>query len=355
MWSLACVDTANGKTRTLVPFRDLSVRRDLNGGNVLIGGADELAEGVDALEVASRALKLYDLDAGGGLRFHGKIDDPLTDDEDNVAYTAKDFGWLDQRRIQSDPATRTFTARDAGLIASDLLGYQNARGATRLRMGTITPSIARDRVYDPGKVVSEAIVELAKVDLGYYFVTNPVDAVPGVHAEIVIRFPDSGSDRPGARFEFGDGTLGNLAAFTRTRYRPRNFVTTTGAPMGEAAALYGQRSDATSIAAYDLIDDEVAYSTVNEQATLDQYAQDALEPNPRNVYTFAVAPTSSAAGEAYVPRLWRDFDVGDYCRLTIHHGRVNASNVRVRVTSATVAIADETEAEQLTAIVFEEA
>lgn len=353
MWSLACVDR-DGTTRSFIPFRGLSVRRDLNGGNVLQGAADELADGVDALEVAARALKLYDLDTGGGLRFHGRIDDPLEDDENDVAFVAKDFGWLDQRRIQADPASRTFTARDAGAIVSDLIVAQNARASARLRMGTIAASVARDRVYEPGKVVSEAIVELSKVDNGIYFVTNPVDGVPGVHAEIVVRFPASGSDRPGVRFEFGDGTIANLAAFKRSRLRPRNFVTTTGSSVGEGSQMFGQKSDAASITAYDLIEDEIPYPTVVEQATLDQYALDALELVPKNVYTFTVAPTSSGTREPYVPRLWRDFDVGDVCRLTIKHGRVQASNVLVRVTSATVAIADETEAEQLTAVVFEE-
>lgn len=353
MWSLACVDNA-GKTRAFVPFRGLTVRRDLNGGNVLQGRADQLADAMSELDVGSRALKLYDLDAAA-LRFHGKIDDPLEDDEDDVAFVAKDFGWLDQRRVQPDPAARTFAARDAGLIASDLLAAQNARGPTRLRMGAVQASQPRDRTYDPGKVVSEAIAELAKVDDGVYFVTNPVDGAAGTHAEIVVRYPASGTDRPGARFEFGDGTLANLAAFKRTRLRPLNFVTTTGANMGEGAALYSQRSDAASIAAYDLVEDEVAYATVTEQATLDQHAADALEPAPKNVYSFAAAPSSAQPGEPYVPRLWRDFDVGDVCRLTILHGRVSCKNVPVRVTSATVAIADDADAEQLASIVFEEA
>jgi hypothetical protein len=344
----AAVTELGGTVRGYPDFQNLKLTRRLGpsgGGNTISFDCDALSSAIADAEVASRAIKLYD---GSSLRFYGKIDDPLVDTPSLVQVVAKDFGWLDHRREQGTAGGPTvYTATGAGAIVTDLLARQNARGETRLRMGTVASSVNRDRTYDPGKVVSEAILELAKVDDGFYFRVDPVDGVAAKHAEIVVLYPASGADKPGVKFEFGDDTIGNLETFTRTRKRPLNVATATG------QALRSTRSDAASIAAYDLIEDEVAYSDVVVQQTLDENAQSLLRPAINSVYSFTPLSKGDGAGEINVPRLFVDFDVGDIVRLSVEYGRIADFNLKARVLEATIAVADEAQAEQLVGISFE--
>ena len=356
MW-IAAVERLAGANLGDLAFQRGRLRRTLNGGNRFSATAaalDDAAAYLDTAAVAIALIEAEEQDDPGALRFRGKVDDPLEDGPDAVSFTAADLPWLERRRIQAEPAaSRTFVQRDAGdEIVRELVNAQNARGTTRVRMGPVQRSVRRDRTYEPGKVFGDALAELARADDGFHYLANPVDGVPGTHAELVIRWPLSGVDRPGAKFEYGAGTIGNLSGYRRVRSRPRNFVTAVGA--GRPDPLRRSKSDAASIATYDLLEDEVSHSTVTQAATLDAHAQGAVQPQPGDVFTFQpIAADPDDANAPYVPRLYHDFDVGDTGRLTIKRGRVQVSELVIRFVDAELEIEHPRATARLASLVVE--
>lgn len=320
-YSVAIVDLL-GNTRAFVDAHDLAITTAINAGLTGTFKLDVLNAKTAEAQVASRAVKVY---RNGTLVAHGKIAEPMSTDKDWTTVSFADpFYWLQFRTVQS---AASYNNTDAGSIAWDLVSTQEARGATRLRQGSITTSVKRDRDYEVGKAVSEAITELAEVDRGFFFRIDPVDGAPGTHGELVILYPDAGQDRPAAKFEFGTGTVANLSTFGEEVRAPRNYIVATG--NGPRATA----QDAASIATYDLIEDSLSLNDVKRKNTLRQHANAALIPEPVSTYT--VEPTSKA------PMLWDSFTIGDTVRLTIHHGRVQVSDLPVRVNAVTVNVTDD--------------
>lgn len=338
MWAVELTNLA-GVRRGDVEFVGAKLTRRLNGGMTLSFSADPNDDRSTEIAVGTRVAKLYDQELNA-LRFHGKIRDPLTRTPDAIAVTAGGpVALLDRRRRQSEFRR---TAIDAGVIVDELLDEENLRSPTRLRMREpIPPSVLRDRVFEPGRAILEALTQLAEADDGFYFLEQPLDGVAGTYAELELRYPAAGVDQPDVKLEFGEGTLANLESYKITEGLPINAVTTVGAGSGVTGRLTGRREEAGSIAAYDLLETEIGYSNVTEQATLDQLAQEGLQPAPRKTYSVAPLPAGGAeVNGVYVPRLFRDFDVGDTIRIAIKDGATQEADVVVRVTEATIAIAD---------------
>lgn len=349
---VADLTTLAGVRRGDLEYRGLKITRKLNGGMNASCSIDNRRAAAPEATIGNRVLRVYD-DELDLIRFHGKLRDPHVRKPDMIElHAGSPYTLLDRRRLQ---VVFSRTARDAGLILSDVIDAENARGATRLRMAAAIPaSTNRDRTYEPGKSVQEIALQLAEVDDGFYFVEQPLDGVAGVYSELEIRYPGSGVDRPKARFEYGDDTYANVDDYTITETLPQNAVTATGAGDGDAK-LVSRKTDAGSIATYDLLEAEIAFSDVSIQATLDQHAQEHLRPLPGATITIAPIDGGAAvAGGTYVPRLWRDIDVGDVGRVTIHDGATVWDNVHVRLTEATIEISDTSAAaESLTGLVLE--
>lgn len=240
-----------------------------------------------------------------------------------------------------------FVATDAGAIAWSLINTQNARGTTRLRSGAIAASVNRDRTYIEGSIVADSILELAEADNGFYFLVDPVDGVPGIFGEFVVRWPLPGGTAQSAMFGYGDGTVANLAGYTITTKLPVNRIRATGATVGEQV-LDSYKEDTSSQARFDILDGEVSFSGVDLQATLDQNAQSSLFPLPQALYEVQTLDTSTsgALGGVFVPSMYDEFDLGDQVKLAIRHGRVNViQNVRIAQTKTSVS--DEGTSEKL--------
>lgn len=338
-----------------VEYRDLKITRQLNGGMTASTTVDAYSETAPEVTIGNRALRIYDTELDV-VRFCGKLREPFSRKPETISVAAgSPWTFLDrrQRATRYDTAELYGAARAAQLIVSDLITAENTRSPTRLRIGALQAAVARTRTYEVGKSIQEAIAQLAEVDDPIYFVENAVDDTAGIFAELLVRYPASGVDRPGAKFEYGDGTIGNLDDYTITEALPTNGVTAIGAGDGEAGQLTSRKTDAASIATYDLLEMQASYTDVSVQATLDQHALEALAPAPVRTYSVSPIASGDGEGEIYVPRLWRDFDVGDIVRLTIHNGANQADDVQARVTEATIAIADDTEAEQLVGLTLE--
>jgi hypothetical protein len=332
-WLLAVTDLAT-VNKLFLEGSDLEVTRDLNGGMSMTFGVEARDAAIAELTVGRRAVKAY---RNGVLRVHGRVWEPVRYGPEMVHFEVRDpWAVVRNRRVRD---LVTYTATDAGDIAWALIALQNGYKTTRLREGANANSVNRDRTYDPGKLVGEAVEQLAGVINGFWFRVDPVDGVAGTQAELVVLHPASGATK-NVLFEFGDDTTGGLEGFELQVLLPRNRVVARGGE-GTVPAV---AEDAASILANDLYEDEVSFTDVTVQTTLQQHADAELRANPIKTFTFDPGPTG--------PMLWDDFDVGDIVGFRIENGSLIETGTG-RVTSASVSVGNGG-AESLSKIVLEQ-
>lgn len=210
------------------------------------------------------------------------------------------FARLERRFLEAETV---YTGQDAGLgIAWDLIADQNALSATGLIQGDIDATVNRDRTYEAGKQVAEAVVQLTEVDGGFDFIETFLDPTVsgGALAEFNVHAA-LGSDRTDTvRFEYGPGTLANCLSVERTIELPVNRVVVIGGE-GTVPAV---AQDAASIAIYGRYMAVEQHSDVTIQSTLQEKADGLLQPDPIEVVTFEPDPATA-------PQPFDDYDVGD--------------------------------------------
>jgi hypothetical protein len=173
---------------------------------------------------------------------------------------------------------------------------------------TPVPTVGRTVRYQPGKREDEILKELSSMYDGFYFKVNPVFGIPNKFGRLDLMWPDAGITRPEVRFEFGTGTLDNLTGYERQEMLPHNrHVSSSSSEAG--GRITGVFQDAESQAKYGLLEDETTYSEVSEVPLLEAFARADVRPTPPTTYTITPSPDA--------PLLFRDFDVGDFVRLTI--------------------------------------
>lgn len=220
--------------------------------------------------------------------------------------------------------SETFTAEDAGTIATSLIDAANTDGTTGLATtGVVQTTVDRDRTYQRANV-GEAIQNLTRVidggDFSETFLT-------GTDLAEFNWYGTLGDDKPSVRFEYGEDTLNNVRSVARTTQPPINRATVLG-----ANGLVGTAENTASIAAYGLWPVQVSQSDVVEQTTLDEKAEALLRPTP--VKTVAWVPEY---GLANCPKPIDDFFIGDSGRLFGHRGAFT-EDVTMRVNSMTIAV-----------------
>jgi hypothetical protein len=240
----------------------------------------------------------------------------------------KDAFALYDYRLTNYP-DEVYVAEDQGVIAQSLMETSDATyGPTAVNtVGTIEATMLRDRSY-VNKPVSEAIVELTEVIGGfdwYPTYTDPQTAVGRTMTfNVAARY---GTDRPGARFEFGPGTLENCRSYGYTMGLPVNVVRALG-----ASGLAREVLDEDSMDRFGAYQIALAASDVSETATLDDLARGALRPNP-------VLITDLKGDPALCPRPWDDFWIGDTIRANIDDGAVQ-QQLETRVQTVDLALDD---------------
>lgn len=346
-WEFELCDLA-GVTIGLLRPRSVRVTRNLNAASSM----ELTVDSAPALTTAAFVRGWRAPTAGGArvVRATGKIQGGLLlaaarDALETLDIVATDgYGVLADRLVQ---AAATYTATTPGDIVADLITDQNARAATGLAAPTNDAGPPRDRSYDPGKNVAEAIAQLAEVDDGFYFRVDPTE--DAAFSQLVLLHPAPGNDET-ASFEFGEGTRANLARIQVDVRPPVNHVLAFGAGSGDAQLVSAQ-SDAASIAEYGLFDASASFSDVVVQATLDQHALDMLRPAERRTFRVEVA-SSTGNGELETPSPWDGFDVGDTVALNLRTTHLTYTG-RALVKSFTVAI-DADGVERLSALDFQE-
>jgi hypothetical protein len=334
---VALTDKSGSARAFLDGYTSLSITPRLNGfAEVKMDLPRGLGLGSE-LQVGTRALKVFSHDA---LLFFGKVWEPLTLSSGGHKVVARDplAEFLERRaRIKVD-----YTSQDAGLIAFARLAAQNAKRNTYLRAGTRQASADRVRTILPGALEKDFIEEMSDAVDGFYYQAVPVDGVPGVMADLNIRYPDAGTSLPDCLFAFGDDTLDTLADYEIVTTLPRNRQVTasssgTGGRIAEAA------EDVNSIEEYGLFEQEVTFSDVTLTALLTQHSTANVRPTPP--FTISATPGPNA------PVLFEDFNVGDFVRLQIRDDGLDLLTW-ARVSEATLTVNQEGNA-RTTGISFE--
>lgn len=248
--------------------------------------------------------------------------DEITEDAHTVGYQAFDYRGVLNRRALYDQTV--FTSEDQSDIAWALIaaaqaetggGMFLARGA-----GEVT-GVNRDRTYEAGKSIGEALSQLAAVIDGFDFDTGP-------DGTFDVYYPQRGVIR-----DF-TAHLGATVSTLSRRLDADNFANAirfNGAdsttPQERVAADITTRREGRWDA--QVGDPELTVqSTVNERADATLAERDDLRPT----YTATLKPGAWNGPE----NLW----LGDTCRLVARSGRLDI-NTTVRVEEITVTVGDD--------------
>ena len=153
--------------------RKLVVRlREPSTASFAVDGRSEQAAGI--VELASDLVLWRD----GQMLFRGRVgatSDDVGPSAHEMQVHAVDYRGLLDRRIVYDDDLRSFHQVDAETIAWQLIANTQAKPGGELgitRHGTST-GVLRDRTYEPGKPVGEAIQQLSELDDGFDWDITP--------------------------------------------------------------------------------------------------------------------------------------------------------------------------------------
>lgn len=348
-WTFELLNLA-GTPIAFLAARTATITRRLNGSSEATLVLDAQATGVAEIDSTSYLVRCWRRGPAGGsrtLRHAGKLAaaeaTDATDEQPPVTLTVPDPLRLLDSRLRDSAVT--YTAEYPRDIVASLVADEQARAETHLQVAAGTAGPQRDRTYERGKNIGEIIQQLAEVQNGYYYRVDPVTGAGATVGELVLLHPNAGSDRVSARFERGEGTIGNLTSLQATTLPPVNRATGFGAGDGEGQLVVAEE-DATSISNHGLYETSIQHVDVVIEQTLRDHCTDALRPNPRVTLALQVA----TPGAVMVPSPWDDFDVGDtvYIR-SVTDSPLASVDTAATVTEFTVSV-DESGNETLTGL-----
>jgi len=282
-----------------------------------------------SLTVSSTYVDVYD---AGTRVFRGRISEPLTHGPDWVELVAYDEWWWLVTEFRETSARAVLSSDHLkAMVEADAGDYPPRINTTYMSFAAGGPTGAV--VLEAGTAKSDdakRIIEAFQYEAGfvpYYdgadeWGMSPIAFYPG--GELAAAPPLTPvTDRAEVRFEYGEGTIGNLASYSRQTLLPRNSVVAFGPGEGEARETVAV-TDAASVAEYGKVG---TTATFEEAVDLDHDARTRLVPDPPKLYSVEVGPDA--------PMLWSDFYVGDYVRLRVRDGAVD-DNVSVRVDAVKV-------------------
>lgn len=351
-WSFVLTDRY-GRNRAFVEPQGVSLTRRWNGGNEATFSLPLEDEKAAECLTGSRLLKVYQDRTV-------RLNAPVCYVKRSAAAGFLEATAGDWKRLETGvlwTATGTFTDSDSAIIALTLIDYLTDEDFpetyTHVRSGLAveytegTP--LRDRSYDAGQNATEAVLDLCQVDDPIGFYLEPLDEISDWYvvdgaglvdgAEMRIVYPATRAVRP-VSFEFGDGTLDNLADFEEEEEPPRNFAVALSDGLAPSVEY-----DAESFREYGSWFASESFSDIKKRATLRQHALGLLEPAPRKTYALSPRPGG--------PRPWEDFDVGDVVSFKCQRGVLEASG-QGRVTEFTVDLPDHQADAVLKSLVLEE-
>lgn len=261
----------------------------------------------------------------------GPFNNRNTDMEGNkVTFSA--VGWFERlMHLSLKDLTLPFLNEDAGVIVTALLAKAKALDPSLpITMGVCEITQLRTITYALDQNIGQAIIDLSNLESGYDWYVDPVDRT----LNIVAR---RGLVLPSCRWTYiadGRGENSNLSNCVE------NVDGSTLANDVIARGQYGtgEQVDAASQAEYGVFMQVDSLSDVTDTTILEAYAgaEVVYLSQPRTTYTLSPKPSSNLR----VPRLFRDFDVGDTTFLTARRYFIRIENLATRIFGVTLAISD---------------
>jgi hypothetical protein len=223
---------------------------------------------------------------------------------------------------------------DAGQIAQELVTHAAAGdldiGAPfYISNGTTESTQGRIATAEPLSVIGNQIQQFSNVESGYDWHIDPLTRDFNIYRLKGQNLSDN------IAFAYGTG-VNNIQSFNRQidGSQLTNKIYVTGKTGGinarddESRLRFGTMESAESLS------DESRVDTLNGYAN----AEIAYRKNPRQ--TFSLTPMA-ATGNARVPRLFVDYDVGDTIKFTARKGRIQVLDQRIRVFGASFTVDDQ--------------
>lgn len=181
-------------------------------------------------------------------------------------------GWWSYFKRRLIRTTQTFAAADQLAIAQALMTYALAQpgSLTGITVGAETSGVLRDRVYYSydRMPVAQSVEQLAAVIAGFDFSIETAWSAGAITKAFQLYYPKRGSR---TNLVFDLGTSVTDASWQIDATTQANVVDVLGSGNGDAM-LISTAADASSLAAYPLLEETVANKSVLVQATLDAQA-----------------------------------------------------------------------------------
>lgn len=247
-----------------------------------------------------------------------------------VSFTALD--WFERlMHLTLKDLTLQFVTEDAGAIATALLAKAKALDPNMpITMGICELTQLRTISYALDQNIGQAIIDLANLEDGYDWYVSPVDRTLNIVAQ-------RGLVLPSVRWTFiADGLSENSNLANCVENVDGSTLANDVIARGQGNS--GEETDSASQDEYGVFMVTDSLSDVVDVSILEAYAaaEVAYLAQPRTTYTLTPKPNSSAR----VPKLFRDFDIGDTTFLTARREFIDITNLATRVFGATLAISD---------------
>ncbi len=212
----------------------------------------------------------------------------------NLTLTFK--GWLSyfERRF----ITKSYTGTDAGAIAWDLINTAQAEtyGSIGITQGTINATVNRDRTYSNDEI-TKSLIHLSNSQIinGFEFeITN---------SKVLTVKSRLGSDKP--YLVFDKGNIKSWQADYKLSLLLTNKVKVLGEGIGDAQLTTTRQSTNTYPDKWYLLEDNISFLSVSEEATLQAHGDNYLDLNQDSSITFKITtipnniePTEYDVGDA---------------------------------------------------------
>lgn len=344
----------------LTDARSRRLEKTLNGRSSLAFTIDgDSSQAPEILELASDVMAWRWDDRAGVDRavFLGLIDhseDVISEQASTVNFVAHDYLSVMDRRIVTAPAGLSYVQREQDALVLDLMTKASAISSgsgtsfdpgdnLRFSFGAVNPDgssrtlgntgTLRDRTYEPGKSLGEAIADLSN-DRGGFDYDVDAEMFPG-NSRLRVFYPVQGIPRDDVALIYG----GTVSALTRTVASTdyANYLRVTGSQSGSAKPMYAEawNADANDVTRTPVglwMRGENA-SDVSVQATLNERANGLLDLYGLLVPSYSVTMRPDAYS-------WGSPSMGDVVPLMVKAGRLDV-NTTVRVVGITYAIGDD--------------
>lgn len=248
-----------------------------------------------------------------------------------VAVTA--VGWNERlMHLLLPDLTTTYTNMDAGTIAADLLAKARLQDPNLpIRIGAVETSQLRSITYGIDHNIGQAINDLVELESGFDWYIDPITRELNIVAK-------RGQDRQDVKWTYiSDGRSEHSNLANCVPDVDGTSLVNQIRPRGKFASGYGD--DPLSIDRYGVFQEAPSLSDVVDTSILNAYAAAEIvyRSEPRITYTLSPKPESKLS----VPRLFREFDIGDTTYLTARRDFWDVTDQAVRVFGASLSISDE--------------